>query len=309
MQSHNYVPNISGWKLDQLTGEFEINSAKISVGGLPDQPQMITVTAGEWAARDLPENAWEYYAFIGSQITKIPAEYRASAKISTSDESYEPGFADIRVMLTYERRETAEELSARMKKSKGAGYSIKKEGDKFTFSHDGVPRIVLGNLDKADEKIETPFAVEGDQVSLAQAFIDAGKLSPDWVVRTTTNAAGQTVLAGVGAGLGCMCGGGYTGTPGDKEEKAEVKIDFTGDASKVLDQLLGTISETDLSEGLKNFNLGDFLSELKKDVVTRDDAQWPGRIKNLEACVVQLNSEIGRLVVAVSSLASGSAKQ
>ncbi|RMV88557.1 hypothetical protein ALP04_01281 [Pseudomonas amygdali pv. sesami] len=307
MQSHDYVPNVSGWKLSK-DGSLEINSARFSVGGLPEQPQMITVAAGEWAARDLPENAWEYYAFIGSQITKIPAEYRASAKISTSDESYEPGFADIRVMLTYERRETAEELSARMKKSKGAGYSIKKEGDKFTFSHDGVPRIVLGNLDKADEKIETPFAVEGDQVSLAQAFIDAGKLSPDWVVRTTTNAAGQTVLAGVGAGLGCMCGG-YTGTQGDKEDEPAVKIDFEVDASKVLDQLLGSISETELSEGLKNFKLEDFLSELKKEALTRDDAQLPDRIKTLEACVVQLNSEIGRLVVAVSSLASGSAKK
>ncbi|RXT72247.1 hypothetical protein B1F77_26890 [Pseudomonas syringae] len=255
MQSHNYVQGVSGWKLDKVTGEFEINSAKISVGGLPEQPQMITVTAGEWAARDLPENAWEYYAFIGSEITKIPAEYRASAKISTSDESYEPGFADIRVMLTYERRETAEELSARMKKSRGAGYSIKKEGEKFTFLHDGVPRIVLGNLDKADEKIETPFAVEGDQVSLAQAFIDAGKLSPVWGVRTTTNAAGQTVLAGVGAGLGCMCEGGYTGTPDDKAEKAEVKIDCTVDASKALDQISKLISTTELAQSIESLKV------------------------------------------------------
>ncbi|RXT63061.1 hypothetical protein [Pseudomonas syringae] len=281
MQSHDYVPNVSGWKLDEVAGEFEINSARISVGGLPEQPQMITVTASEWAARDLPENAWEYYAFIGSEITKIPAEYRASAKISTSDESYEPGFADIRVMLTYERRETAEELSARMKKSKGAGYSIKKEGDKFTFSHDGVPRIVLGNLDKADEKIETPFAVEGDQASLAQAFIDAGKLSPDWVLRTTTNAAGQTVLAGVGAGLGCMCGGGYTGTPGDKEEKPSVKIDFKVDVSKGLDQLRAALSETELGKALA--------AKIEHEFTIRAsaDTQLSARIGAVEARVNQ----------------------
>ncbi|ARA79614.1 hypothetical protein ACDH60_10285 [Pseudomonas ficuserectae] len=280
MQSHDYVPNVSGWKLSK-DGSLEINSARFSVGGLPEQPQMITVAAGEWAARDLPENAWEYYAFIGSQITKIPAEYRASAKISTSDESYEPGFADIRVMLTYERRETAEELSARMKKSKGAGYSIKKEGDKFTFSHDGLPRIVLGNLDKADEKIETPFAVEGDQVSLAQAFIDAGKLSPVWGVRTTTNAAGQTVLAGVGAGLGCMCEGGYTGTPGDKEEKPSVKIDFKVDVSKGLDQLRAALSETELGKALA--------AKIEHEFTIRAsaDTQLAARIGAVEARVNQ----------------------
>ncbi|KPB95751.1 hypothetical protein [Pseudomonas syringae group genomosp. 3] len=146
---------------------------------------------------------------------------------------------------------------------------------------------VRAKLNPGTEKAETPYAAVGDQVILSQAFVDAGKF----------------------AGMSCMCKGGYTGTPGDKEEKAEVKIDFTGDASKVLDQLLGTISETDLSEGLKNFNLGDFISELKKDVVTRDDAHLTDRIKTLEACVVQLNSEIGRLVVAVSGLVSVSAKK
>ncbi|KTC59112.1 hypothetical protein [Pseudomonas savastanoi] len=308
MQSSNYVPGVSGWKLDKVTGEFEINSAKISVGGLPEQPQMVTVTAAEWAASDLPASAIEHYAFIGAEIFKIPAEYRDSAQITTQDESFDPGFPDIRTSLTYQRAETVEEVAARVKASRRAGCQIKKEGDKFTFSHDGLTRVMWGSLTDSADKPATPFHAEGDQVFLTQAFIDAGKLSPDWVVRTTTNAAGQTVLAGVGAGLGCMCGG-YTGTPGDKEDEHAVKIDFEVDASKVLDQLLGSISETELSEGLKNFKLEDFLSELKKEALTRDDAQLPDRIKTLEACVVQLNSEIGRLVVAVSSLASGSAKK
>lgn len=245
MQSHDYVPGAYGWKVNTLTGEVEINSARISVGGLPEQPQMITVTAGEWAARDLPENAWEYYAFIGSEITKIPAEYRASAKISTSDESYEPGFADIRVMLTYQRPETAEELSARMKKSRSAGYSIKKEGDKFTFYHDGVPRMVLGNLGKADE---TPFAVQGDQVFLHETSIDAGKLSSPWTLRTTTNAAGQTVVAGTGALVGC-CGVGLE------------KMDLAFDASKVLDQLKSALSATEL---------GNTLAEAVRDILRNE---------------------------------------
>ncbi|MCJ2375185.1 hypothetical protein [Pseudomonas sp. RGM 3321] len=239
MQSSNYVPGLSGWKLSK--GNFEVNSAEFSVGGQPDQPQMITVTAGEWAARDLPENAWEYYAFIGSEIIKIPAEHRASAKISTSDESYEPGFADIRIILTYERPETAEELSARMKKSRSAGYSIKKEGGKFTFFHDGLPRMVLGNLGKAEEKIDTPFAVEGDQVILNQAFIDAGTPSNSWALRTTTNAAGQTVLAGIGGLVGC-CGESLTA-------KIEHEVNARASADTQISARVGAV-EVRVNQGL-----------------------------------------------------------
>ncbi len=209
MQSNDYVPGVSGWKLNMLTGEFEINSAKISVGDLSEQSQMITVTAGEWAAQDLPENAIEHYAFIGSEISKIPVEYRASAEIGTFDDSYEPGFVHIRTKLTYQRPETAEEMAARINASRSSGYSIKKEGDKLTFFHNGVPRIVLGNLDKAEEKIATPFAVDGDQVFLHKNFIDAAAFESSWVVRTTTNAAGQTVLTGIGGLVGC-CGESLT---------------------------------------------------------------------------------------------------
>ncbi|KAA8689565.1 Uncharacterized protein ALO80_00882 [Pseudomonas caricapapayae] len=280
MQSHDYVPNISGWKLDKVTGEFEINSAKISVGGLPEQPQMITVTAGEWAARDLPENASEYYAFIGSEIIKIPSEYRASAKISTSDESYEPGFADIRFMLTYERPETAEELSARMKKSRSAGYSIKKEGDKFTFFHDGVPRMVLGNLDKAEEKIDTPFAVDGDQVILTQAFIDAGKIPPVGFLRTTTNAAGQTVLAGLCWSIGCAAFSANATAPKCTSDHREMKASV--DAAETLGQINDLIGTAKFVDPLESVT-----AKIEHEVTSRAiaDTQLSARIASVEARV------------------------
>ncbi|WP_323158253.1 hypothetical protein [Pseudomonas viridiflava] len=202
MQSHDYVSGVSGWKLDKVTGEFEINSAKISVGGLPEQPQMITVTAGDWAASELPNNAIECYAFIGAEIFKVPLEYRDSAQITTQDESYDPGFADIRTTLTYQRPETAEEAAARMEVSKSMECSIKKEGDRFTFSFGGLPRIVLGYLGKATEKPETPFVTDGDQVIASQAFVDAAKFPADWSVRLSASAAGQKVVAGIGIGRG-----------------------------------------------------------------------------------------------------------
>ncbi|KPX44856.1 Uncharacterized protein ALO68_03869 [Pseudomonas syringae pv. helianthi] len=208
MQSNDYVPGVSGWKLNRLTGEFEINSAKISVGDLSEQPQMITVTAGEWAAQDLPENAIEHYAFIGSEISKIPVEYRASAEIGTFDDSYEPGFVDIRTKLTYQRPETAEEIAARTKASRSTGYSIKKEGDKITFFHNGVPHIVLGDLDKATEKPDTPFVVEGDQVFINESLIAVGMITDKMAPRPgfsdsvipgfSINENGQYFASGIG---------------------------------------------------------------------------------------------------------------
>ncbi|WP_346400753.1 phage tail tip fiber protein [Pseudomonas syringae] len=177
MQSNDYVPGVSGWKINTLTGDFEINLAKISVGGLPEQPQMITVTAGEWAAQDLPESAIEHYAFIGSEISKIPGEYRASAEIGTFDDSYEPGFVDIRTKLTYQRPETAEEIAARTKASRSTGYSIKKEGDKFTFFNNGVPHIVLGDINKVADKPDKPFVVEAGQVFINEALIADGMIT------------------------------------------------------------------------------------------------------------------------------------
>ncbi|WET11859.1 hypothetical protein P3S72_06920 [Pseudomonas sp. D3] len=45
IQSSNYVPGVSGWKLDHVSGDFEINSAQIQVGTLPSDPQLIAVTA------------------------------------------------------------------------------------------------------------------------------------------------------------------------------------------------------------------------------------------------------------------------
>ncbi|MFA0969560.1 host specificity protein J [Pseudomonas amygdali] len=107
-------------------------------------------------------------------------------------------------------------------------------------------------MDDPVDKPATPFAVDGDQVILSQVSIDEGSISPVWGVRTTINAAGQRVFAGVGAGLGCMCEGGYTGATGDKQDEPGVKIDFTVDVSKGLDQISKLISTTELAQSIES---------------------------------------------------------
>ncbi|MBP0948948.1 hypothetical protein JTA33_00605 [Pseudomonas sp. 20GA0080] len=248
MQSDNYVPGFSGWKLDGTTGEFEINAANISVGSQPEQPQMITVTAGEWAAHELPKSAIEHYAFIGSEISKIPDEYRASAQIGTFDDSHEPGFVDIRTTLTYKRPETAEEAAARIKSSRSPSHSIKFDGDTLIVSCDGAPRIFRGNLEKTAEKLETPFTVQGDQVVLHKTFIDAAAFEPAWRVRTSTSADGQVIASGMG--LGYACEGVNTGTPDEKSGEIAVTVEgvqyinrnlIKGEAARlVADEIIAT---------------------------------------------------------------------
>ena len=170
LQSHDYVPGRSGFKIDLKAGEFELNSARISVGSLPTDPQLIVITAGEWSDSELPSNAIERYKFIGEQLAAIPDECRDSAEFSTEDISFDRDGSDYRTTLTYERRETAEEVTARLSKPKGSTFKI--AGRELTFSRDGVAHIQLTDLPdlRAPEQPE-PFKVIDGKVCISEAFV------------------------------------------------------------------------------------------------------------------------------------------
>ena len=212
IQSANYSPkslcgkNGAGWKLDLASGDFEINGPDVQLGSLPPEPQLVTVTAGEWAESDLPANAKALMVFLAEQVEKVPAEYRAEAEFSTEDISFDRDGSDIRTTLTYERPETADEASARVQARSGT--SMKLEKGKLTVSHGGVTRVVIGNLDQ-------PFAVDGDQVYIDEAFIDEGSIDTgsvavpesqcvvsahEFAVKMQLNPQGHYVVAGIGLG-------------------------------------------------------------------------------------------------------------
>ena len=98
IQSSNYVPGVSGWKINESTGAFEINPVRPAQSV---EAQMVTVNAGEWSEYDLPAKAIERYAFIGAEVAKIPAEYRDSAEFTTKDFSLDCDGSDVRTTLTY----------------------------------------------------------------------------------------------------------------------------------------------------------------------------------------------------------------
>lgn len=205
IQSSNYAPGVSGWKLNP-GGDFEINSSNIAVGSLPSDPQPITITAGDWSDYDLPANAIERYAFIGAELAKIPAQCRDSAEFTTEDISFDRDGSDYRTTLTYVRQETQDEAKARHQKAKVTGARIVRAGGCTTAIVDGVVRWRFGNLDAPLPEPEQPkpFQVEDGKVYLNEASISGAtidsRLAANWSVRVQLGADGRQCAVGIGIG-------------------------------------------------------------------------------------------------------------
>lgn len=164
IQSENYVPGVSGWKFNEITGEFEIHSSTATT--IAD-PQPIKVTAGEWSEFDLPANAIERYAFIGAELQKIPDEYRETALLCTGDHSFYPGDgSDVRTTLTYVRQETPEEVRARIEKGSVSAQMSRLVGGGFSIFHNGQLRVRLGSLE-----LPSLFGVADGKVYLRDALV------------------------------------------------------------------------------------------------------------------------------------------
>lgn len=150
MQSHDYVPGLSGLRLDEATGAMELNSRGT---GQLNVPRLITVEVGDWAESELPTNAIERYRFIGDQVMAIPAEYRDGAEFSTTDESYDLDCTDIRTRLIYKRPETAAEMTERLAARPSAS-TLVVSADRVEISAGGHVMIVMA--------AEPPFVLHAD---------------------------------------------------------------------------------------------------------------------------------------------------
>lgn len=193
LQSADYVPGVSGIRLDLNSGAFEINSGHVAVGSLPIAPQMIIVTAGEWSESDLPSNAVERYKFIGDEVMKIPAEHRDSAEFSTEDISFDRDGSDVRTMLTYRRLETEQEALARVTRRTGSGITI--SGDGLTITRNGKVMARI-SCPTAHEPTAELFVVEGDQVFINQALIEQSAVKAQIAEEASARALADDALAG-----------------------------------------------------------------------------------------------------------------
>lgn len=228
MQSADYMPGVSGWRLDPVSGEFEINSCTIGSASKAPERQMVSVEVASYSKYDLPKNAGELLAFMQTELQKVPEQYRHAAEFEEFDASYGDESFNTRLFLSYSRLETEEELADRLERAKAAGTRIVKAGGCTTIICDGVVRVRIGNLDQPDPDRPHPFLIDGGKVYITEAFIkDAtidAKIAANWSVKMQLTADGKYVAAGIGLGLGsqflasadkfrmnCMCGGGPAG--------------------------------------------------------------------------------------------------
>ncbi|QOQ76469.1 DUF1983 domain-containing protein [Pseudomonas poae] len=199
IQSTDYVPGVSGWKFNEVTGEFEIHSSDASTSA---EPRLIGVTAGSWSDYDLPSNAVEYHAFIGAELDKIPSECRASADITTEDISFDRDGSDVRTTLTYERRETCQEVADRIEKASVSAQMTGLVGCGFSIFHNGQLRVRLGDCEGPG-----PFVVADGKVYLRDAVVKESsiaktKIANEWSIKIKRSQSGQPYAAGFGIGIG-----------------------------------------------------------------------------------------------------------
>ena len=88
MQSHDYVPGASGWKLNKQTGEFEINSFTFGNASKVPERQAVSVEVASYSKYDLPKNAANLLQFMQAELQKVPEEYRHAAEFEEFDASY-----------------------------------------------------------------------------------------------------------------------------------------------------------------------------------------------------------------------------
>ncbi|MBD1601170.1 phage tail tip fiber protein [Pseudomonas typographi] len=171
MQSHDYVPGVSGWRIDDETGDFELNSASFQSTSAEPKPQEIEVVLFDMRTDELPTSARDLSDFLRQATMAEPGA--RDAKLEFYTEWY-GDYTERRVKTTYRRMETIEELCARLEKAKApkmAALSFLFEGGKFAILANGVPRCRMGNLDKGQ-----PFKVEDGQLEISGAFIDEGTI-------------------------------------------------------------------------------------------------------------------------------------
>ncbi|WP_248135671.1 hypothetical protein [Pseudomonas sp. W2Jun17] len=241
IQSENYVPGVSGWKLEK-DGTFEINSCTLGSAAKAPERQMVSVEVASWSKYDLPKNAANLLQFMQAELQKVPEQYRHAAEFEEFDASYGDESFNARLFLSYSRLETEEELADRLEKAKFAGTHISFKSGLMTFTKDGVVRFKIGNLNQPEPEKPQPFKVDGDQVFINETFLHEASITNAKIV------PGGKLYAGTG--LGSIIDPSRFEIASQHPELGGAFI--AGDASNILDLLKGQIEVDNLGEALRD---------------------------------------------------------
>ncbi|HJH22245.1 MAG TPA: hypothetical protein K8W20_26535 [Pseudomonas lactis] len=250
IQSNNFVPGVSGWKLNH-DGSFEINSCVLGDAAKAPDRQTVSVEVASWSKYDLPKNAANLLQFMEAELQKVPEEYRHTAEFEEFDASFGDESFNARLFLSYSRLETEEELAERLEKAKVAGTRIRIKNGAISVSHDGVLRYRFGNLDAPEQP--QPFKVDEGKTYINDTFLHDGaitsaKIGPSWSLKMQEGVNG---LCAAGVGLGLIVDPARFSLTKNGQTEIEKAI-TDGDASKILELLAGKIDETELGKQLKD---------------------------------------------------------
>ncbi|PHN66482.1 hypothetical protein AO268_22485 [Pseudomonas sp. ICMP 8385] len=166
LQSHDYVPGMSGLKIDLKAGTLEINSCTLGSAAKAPERQMVSVEVASWSKYDLPKNAANLLQFMQAELERVPEQYRHVAEFEEFDASYGRESFNARLFLSYSRLETEQELADRLEKAKVAGTHICIKAGVIEISHDGA----LAPQFTVNTELVSSFARGGDDGSLADAI-------------------------------------------------------------------------------------------------------------------------------------------
>lgn len=263
IQSADYAPNVSDWKLNSLTGDFEINSCTLGSAAKAPERQMVSVEVASWSKYDLPKNAANLLQFMQAELQKVPEEYRHAAEFEEFDASYGDESFNSRLFLSYSRLETEEELAQRLEKAKVAGTRVSIKNGLMTVTHDGAVRIKLGNLDQPEPEQPEPFKFDGDQVYISETMIQGSIIKSPWpaawCVRMQIGENGKHYAAGIGL-------------PSQILVSADRFAINDRSASDILRDIAGKIDETKLGQDLKEQEdlLGSSLADQVKELIRKE---------------------------------------
>ena len=241
IQSANYVPGVSGWKLEK-DGTFAINSCTLGSAAKAPERQMVSVEVASWSKYDLPKNAANLLQFMQAELQKVPEQYRHAAEFEEFDASYGDEQFNGRLFLSYSRLETEEELADRLEKAKVAGTHISIKNGQMTVTQDGVVRFKIGNINQPEPVKPQPFKVDGDQVFINETFLHDASITNAKIV------PGGKLYAGTG--LGSIIDPSRFEIASQHPELGRAFI--AGDASNILDLLKGQIEVDNLGEALRD---------------------------------------------------------
>lgn len=238
MQSKDYVPGVSGWKIDP-TGDFELNSTMGGEHNLDPEPRSVKVELFDMLQQEMPTGFAELNDLLKDHAARAPAGRLVELQYYVDETT--PDWPVGKVTMFYRRPENAEEVAARIKANQPRRLVIK--NGSFSYYSGGQLRCRVGDLSKPE-----PVAVDREAVSQPAepapfivvdgvTYIRQAESASDFKLKLSINSNGQYVAAGVGIGLYSQLLVGVDRLAFEQSQR---------DATKILDELAATLSRADI---------------------------------------------------------------